>query len=157
MPYIIDGHNLIGKIPHIHLSELDDEKKLIELLIPYCVENNKKAEIYFDNAPGGVAGAKVHGRVTARYVRESETADQAIKRRLHKLGQEAFNWTVITSDKDVQSAARRSSARVIPSEQFAQMMLSEPEKKDAGLSENPAVSDSEVDEWMNLFGEGKED
>jgi uncharacterized protein len=152
MPYIIDGHNLIGKLPNIHLDDPDDEKQLIEMLIPFCVENNKKADIYFDNAPLGQSGAKVHGRVIARYVRSGETADQAIKRRLSKLGADAASWTVVTSDREVQTAAKRSYAKVVTSEDFANRLMADPKIVDKGKSEDPKISNSEIDEWMDLFG-----
>ena len=36
MPYIIDGHNLIPKIPGIDLQDLDDEQKLIDSAAGIC-------------------------------------------------------------------------------------------------------------------------
>lgn len=157
MPYLIDGHNLIGKLPNINLEDFEDEKALIELLIPFCVAVEKKAEVYFDNAPIGQSRAKVHGRVTARYVRSGETADQAIKRKLHNLGSDAATWTVVTSDRDVQSAAKRSYAKIIQSEDFAQHLMSDYTKKEKKKSDDPKLSTSEIDEWMDLFGASEED
>jgi predicted RNA-binding protein with PIN domain len=112
MPYLIDGHNLIGKLPGISLDEVDDEQALIELLQEFCQSAGKQAEVYFDASGSGHGHARVHGRVTARYVRSGETADQAIARHLKRLGSEATNWTVVSSDNQVQTAARRSRARL---------------------------------------------
>ncbi|MBP1702274.1 MAG: hypothetical protein H6Q38_1381, partial [Chloroflexi bacterium] len=36
MPYIVDGHNLIPKIPGLSLRAIDDEMQLIELLQEFC-------------------------------------------------------------------------------------------------------------------------
>ena len=122
MPYLIDGHNLIGKLPGISLDELDDEQALIETLQEFCQETGKQVEVYFDNSASGHGRARVHGRVTARYVRSSETADQAIARHLKRLGSEAANWTVVSADNQVQTAARRARARVISSDEFSRQL-----------------------------------
>ncbi|MEK6221227.1 MAG: NYN domain-containing protein, partial [Chloroflexota bacterium] len=119
MPYLIDGHNLIGKLPNLALDDFEDERALIELLQIFCRGKQKKAEVYFDKASPGNARAKVHGRVTARYIREGDTADNGIKRHLGRLGTEASNWVVVSSDREVQSSARRAKARVISAEEFS--------------------------------------
>ncbi len=106
MPYIIDGHNLIGKLPGLQLDDLDDEQELIQVLQDFCQQTGKDVEIYFDRSASGHARANVHGRVTARFVRSGETADQAIARHLKRLGNAAANWTVVSSDREVQNAAR---------------------------------------------------
>ncbi|HKJ26874.1 MAG TPA: NYN domain-containing protein, partial [Anaerolineales bacterium] len=119
MPYIIDGHNLVGKIPGLKLDDLDDERELIQLLQEYCLQTGKDIEVYFDKSATGHARARVHGRVIARFVRSGESADQAIARHLKRLGKQAANWTVVTSDGEVQRAAKRARARLISSEAFS--------------------------------------
>jgi uncharacterized protein len=151
MPYLIDGHNLIGKIPGLNLDDLDDEKALIETLMEFCLQNGKDAEVFFDRSATGHARASVHGRVTARFVRSGETADQAIARRLKNLGNAAANWTVISSDHQVQSTAKRARARVIASEDFSRELLAG--DRPEGMREDPNISEDEVDEWLDLFGD----
>ena len=53
MPYIIDGHNLIPRIPDLSLQDIDDEMQLVEMLQDFCRISRKKVEVYFDNAPPG--------------------------------------------------------------------------------------------------------
>jgi predicted RNA-binding protein with PIN domain len=149
MPYLIDGHNLIGKLPGVSLDELDDEQVLIEILQGFCQDAAKDAEVYFDRSASGHARARVHGRVTARYVRSGETADQAIARRLKGLGREAANWTVVTSDNQVLAAARRSNARTVASEDFARQLDS---RGDEAGSADRQLSADEVDDWLEMFG-----
>lgn len=150
MPYLIDGHNLIGKIPGLRLDDLDDEQELIQILQEHCQTSGKEAEVYFDRSSSGHARARVHGRVTARFVRSGETADQAIARRLKRLEKEAANWTVVSSDNEVRTAARRAKARVLSSEEFSRDLLAEGGVDESG--ESPAISSDEVDEWLDLFG-----
>jgi predicted RNA-binding protein with PIN domain len=151
MPYLIDGHNLIGRIPGLRLDDLDDEKALIEMLQGFCQQTGKEAEVYFDRSASGHARARVHGRVTARFVRSGETADQAISRHLKRLGNAATNWTVVSSDHEVQNAAKRARARLIDSGAFSRDLLS---GSDAiGKGDDPNISQDEVDEWLDLFGE----
>ena len=152
MPYMIDGHNLIGKIPGLRLDDLDDERELIEILQGYCQQTGKDVEIYFDRSASGHARASVHGRVIARFVRSGETADQAMSRHLKRLGNAASNWTVISSDREVQNAAKRARARVISSDEFSRDLTAGPKMDKSG--ESPRISDDEVDEWLDLFGGG---
>jgi predicted RNA-binding protein with PIN domain len=154
MPYIIDGHNLIGKIPGLRLDDLDDEQELIEILQSFCQQNGKDVEVYFDRAASGHSRASVHGRVIARFVRSGETADQAIARHLKRLGNSASNWTVVSSDNEVQNAARRARARVIDSTTFSRDLTADPAGDESG--ESPHISADEVDEWLDMFGGGEE-
>ncbi len=153
MPYLIDGHNLIPKIRGLALGEVDDELQLIELLQEYCRRQRKEAEVFFDNAPAGQPRARNYGLLVARFIREGVTADEAIRAKLSRLGKEARNWTVVSSDREVQSSARAARAQVLPSETFAQMLmqaLSEDRKAPADHSDR--MSEQELDEWLKLFG-----
>jgi predicted RNA-binding protein with PIN domain len=151
MPYLIDGHNLIGKLPGISLSEMDDEQALIEMLQAFCQRVGKDADVYFDASSSGHGHARAHGRVTARYVRSGESADQAISRHLKRLGNEAANWTVVSSDNQVQNAAKRARARVIGADEFSRQLGS---GGDSDKSSERKLSDDEIDDWLELFGEG---
>ena len=66
-------------------------------------------------------------------------------------GKEARNWTVVSSDHEVQNAAKRSQARVMSSQDFASRLNTSPAEKASG--ETPKLSQSEVDDWLNLFNE----
>jgi uncharacterized protein len=122
--YIIDGHNLIPKIPGWSLRAMDDEEKLIALLQVYArVRRRSQIEVYFDGAPPGQSGTRVYGGIRAHFVPAAQTADDAIRRRLAELGRRARNASVVTSDRQVQANVRAAQARVIPSEDFARELL----------------------------------
>ena len=153
MPFIIDGHNLIPKIPGLSLSEMDDEMRLVEMLQEYCRLTRKQVEVFFDNAPPGQPRARNFGSVIARFVRSGQTADQAIRNKLQRLGGEARNWTVVSSDHQVQAAARAARAAVIPSETFSRQMkeILDSSPKTSEVADK-GLSNDEVDDWMKIFG-----
>ena len=156
MPYIIDGHNLIPSIPGLDLASIDDEVQLIELVQEFCRLRRKRAEIYFDNAPPGQPKARHYGQVLARFVRAGQTADDAIRARLLRLGAEARNWAVVSSDQQVQLAVRAARAQPIPSEAFARLLidtLREGESK-PGQEAKSSLGAGEVEEWLDLFTSG---
>jgi len=159
MPYIIDGHNLIPRIPGLSLQDIDDEMQLVEMLQDFCRISRKKVEVYFDNAPPGQLKVRKFGHVTVFFVRAGTTADQAIKQKLHRLGNESRNWSVVSSDREVQSAARAARATVIPTQTFAGQLLRTGEQTHTStdISETPTISSEEVEDWLKLFGDSDDD
>lgn len=158
MPYIIDGHNLIPRIPSLSLQDIDDERQLVEMLQEFCRLSRKKVEVYFDNAPPGQLKVQKFGFVTAFFVRAGQSADQAIQHKLNRLGNEARNWSVVSSDREVQSAARAARATVIPTQSFAQQMLETMEATNSSTdtSVEPTMSPDELEDWLKLFEESDE-
>ena len=164
MNYIIDGHNLIAKIPGLDLSMLDDEQRLIELLSRYGQLSRHRIEVYFDGAPVGQAGARNFGRVRAHFVPQSQTADDAIRKRLARLGRSARNWVVVSSDRSVQAAAREAHAGVMNAEDFAShlqasLLPASTQGRSGGAERTPeksvseALTEAEVNEWLTIFKE----
>ncbi len=151
MPFIIDGHNLIAALPDLDLSDPDDERKLVEMLQGFCSRTNRRATVYFDRGvPGGEPTIK-RGRVDVRFVRLPRTADDAIRDHLLKLGKEAPNWTIVSSDREVIAAAREADAAVLHSDAFGQMISTS--TNTSVQNEKPIVtmSDEDLAEWEKLF------
>jgi predicted RNA-binding protein with PIN domain len=153
MPYLIDGHNLIPKLG-LRLDSPDDEMQLIGILQEFCRLERRNAEVYFDGAPVGQAGARKFGIVTAHFVRLGTTADAAIKIRLEKLGRAARNWIVVSSDHAVQNSAYNVHADVITSEKFVGLLKKSSQRESKSNTENK-LSSEEVEEWLKLFGRKK--
>jgi len=153
MPFLIDGHNLIPKIPGLSLNIPDDEEALVRLLQDFCRQNRKKVEVYFDNAPPGQPRKRNFGMVTAHFVSQGSSADAAIRARLRNLGAAARNWVVVTSDREIAAASRESRARVIPAEEFARTLAARgptgetPPEKD----ENISLDQESVEDWLAIF------
>jgi predicted RNA-binding protein with PIN domain len=157
MNYIVDGHNLVSHIPGLNLSMLDDEQRLVELLILFCQKSAHKVEVYFDRAPLGMSGMTNHGRVRAHFVPEHSSADDAIRKRLRSMGKSASIWAVVSSDRSVQAAAREARAQVLNADEFASLLLSSLQPKDAtpaSLTDLP-LTETEVREWLAIFKQGR--
>lgn len=154
MTYLIDGHNLVPKLG-LRLDSIDDEMELIAILQEFCRLQRKQAEVYFDGAPTAQAGTRKLGAVTAHFVRLGTTADNAIRDRLKKLGKAAKNWTVVSSDRQVQAEARAAHTDVISSDSFA-IMLKRARDSAPKSAEDRKLSPKEVEDWLKLFG-GKRD
>jgi predicted RNA-binding protein with PIN domain len=155
MPYLIDGHNLIPKVPGLSLQALDDEQQLIEMLQEFCRVRRKQVEVFFDNAPPGGVRARNLGQVIARFVRQDSTADRAIADRLKRLERSARNWTVVSSDQAVQAEARAAQARAMPSEEFAGLLREalDESRRDPGARAETGMSAEELQDWLDQFGE----
>lgn len=154
MPYLIDGHNLIPKLG-LRLDSIDDEMELIAILQEFCRLERTPAgrvEVFFDGAPAPQAGTRKLGAVTAHFVRLGTTADNAIRNRLKKLGKSARNWTVVSSDREVQTEARAARAEVMSSDSFAGM-LKQARNSAPKPVDDRKLSQKEVEDWLKLFEE----
>ena len=155
MPYLIDGHNLIPKLG-LRLDSMDDEMELTTILQEFCrLERKQQMEVYFDGAPASHAGTRKLGTVTAHFVPLGTTADNTIRKRLKRMGKTAKNWTVVSSDRQVQAEARAAQAGIISSDAFAKQ-LKQARNSASMTSDDRILSKQEVDDWMNLFKEGKQ-
>ena len=154
MPYLIDGHNLIPNLG-LRLDSIDDEMELIAILQEfYRLEHTPagRVEVFFDGAPAPQAGTRKLGAVTAHFVRLGTTADNAIRNRLKTLGKSARNWTVVSSDRQVQVDARAAQAEVVSSDSFAGM-LKQARNSAPKPNNERKLSQKEVEDWLKLFEE----
>ena len=159
MPYLIDGHNLIPHVPGIELDDLEDERALIQRLLPFASSRGSRVEVFFDRALPGTAREQQHGRVRVCFASRGTSADDLIRKRLGALGKGAKNWTVVSSDREVIREAQGSRARVLSAREFAVQLAGEggqaadqgtgpgaPEKAD-----DVNLSQDEVAYWMDQF------
>ena len=84
MPFLIDGHNLIGQMPGARPADPDDEQHLIEQLRAYLVRVDKKGVVVFDKGLPGGAGKWSNSVLEVRFAPAPKTADDVIKDRLSR-------------------------------------------------------------------------
>ncbi len=160
MPYLIDGHNLIGQLPDLSLDDPHDEAKLIERLKGFMAHRRKRCTVVFDGGlPGGPSRDLSTGSVRVIFAHGGTTADRIILERLHNTA-DTHAWVVVTADREIIAEAQRCHARVQSPADFAREMHSSHEThapttlKD---NPNPRLSPQDVEEWLRLFGAQDED
>ncbi len=107
MPILIDGHNLIGQMHTISLSDPDDEAQLVMLLRRYATKKRgRKVIVIFD---GGVYGHpdNLNGYgVEARFAKSPSDADSELIRRI-RMVRRRDEWQVVSSDNAVMGGGPR--------------------------------------------------
>lgn len=155
MPYLIDGHNLIGHMRGLRLDDPDDEVKLVQALKGFMMRRRKSCKVYFDaGLPGGPDRYLSSGDVKVVFAPGSTPADMLILRDIRQLP-DPGNWTVVSGDQAIVSEARRRGMRVIDPNRFAQDLEAAhvPDDDDP----NPHVPPDEVERWLEVFGKGEND
>ncbi len=154
MTYMIDGHNLIGKLPDISLDDPNDEALLVQKLTGFTARTGKTCLVVFDHGlPGGSSRMSTRN-VQVVFASGRSSADRVMVERIYKI-QDIKGWVIVTSDNDVMSRARRRGMETMHSEEFALLLEAPPPKvEDIGESPDVNISTAEVDEWLNIFGDG---
>ena len=158
MQYLVDGHNLIPKAG-LRLDAPDDEMDLVTILQQFGGRARAAVEVYVDGAPPGQARTTHWGIVVAHFVPLGTTADDAIKARLLQLGRAAPDWTVVSSDREIQQAARKARAKVMSAETFARQLTALALRRDRRASPAssravPPLTDEEIRRWLDEFEKG---
>lgn len=153
MPYLIDGHNLIGALPDIDIDDPDDEGKLLILLRGFVARKRTKCTVIFDHGlPGGASRMSSRSLTVIFASAQHTNADAMIKRRISSI-RDVKGWTVVSSDRDVAEYARRHRLRQLTAQEFARELRSPAAPPSAyDRDEKPAPSQANVDEFMRLFG-----
>ena len=149
MPYLIDGHNLIGQTPELSLDDPHDEAKLVALVRRHCMREKRRAVVIFDGGlPGGVSNLSNSDVIVVFASDRHASADDLILNRIAAEKNPA-GLIVVTSDQRIAEAARARRMAVRPSAEFARALKpgasAKKTEKESGLSED------EVDEWEKLF------
>jgi predicted RNA-binding protein with PIN domain len=147
MPYLIDGHNLIGSMPGLSLADPEDERKLLELLLGYAHRARRRMIVFFDKGNPIYRNPTGEGLVTARFVPRPKKADDAIIEFLRDR-RDAPNYTVVTSDLAVRRSAQRAGAKVVSSADFAARFAV---PRSAPKNENPPEPTEDLEDWLKLF------
>lgn len=160
MNYLIDGHNLIGKLPGLSLDDPDDEAKLVHLLKRWCAADpRRKVTVIFDaGLPGGEAKHLSGGGVKVVFAPNNRSADVVLIQRIGQI-RNPPEYTLISSDGAILAAARTHRVPAQRSEAFATAMLAdrsfsppkdlpEPDERPAA----PAMNPDELADWLALFG-----
>jgi predicted RNA-binding protein with PIN domain len=150
MPLLIDGHNLIGVFPGLHLSDPDDEHQLLRILERYGCTARRTAVVFFDRGrPDRGPLVRAGDSVQAHFVPPPWKADDAILDFLRGR-KDARHFTVVSSDSEIRRRALRLGAKVMESAQFARQVRARLRRK---TDEKPSEDPEDFELWMDLFRE----
>jgi hypothetical protein len=156
MPYLIDGHNLIGQLPDLSLTDPDDEAKLVLKLVGFVARTKKKVVVVFDHGlPGGKSKLSTHS-VEVVFASNPGDADSIMKGRIAK-AKDTAQWTVVSNDHAVLDVAKARGMKTLRSRDFVPMLHDTTQRKQAakrasGEASDVYVSPKEVEEWLKVFG-----
>lgn len=155
MPFLIDGHNLIGQMPELSLSDPRDEDKLMARLRLFAERAGKRITVVFDPSPSDTTPRIGQGRVrlgnlTALYALPGSKADDVIRSMIGEI-RDKQGWIVVTSDAAVAGFARATGIRVESCAVFLRRMGEALADKPAG--EKPQAGAREIDNWADVFKE----
>ncbi len=162
MHYLIDGHNLIGKMPDIDLDDPDDEVKLILQLRSWSARARKrKVTVIFDRGlPGGEEKGLSSGQVKVIFAPAGRSADSLLISRIRSV-KNAAEYTLVSSDQKIIRMAEARRMLFWRSETFAIRMNQEWEEGMGGSTaetvDDPQMSVGEVEMWLEMFKEGQSD
>lgn len=156
MQYLIDGHNLIGKMPDISIQDPDDEVQLILRLRSWTAASKKRqVTVYFDGGiPGGKNVKLSTPQVRVVFASAGRTADALLINRIQKARNPA-EFVLVSNDQEIIKAAQARKLEHVRSEKFAMRLGKQWQDTIPGptlTDDDPQVSDLEIQEWLATFG-----
>jgi len=144
--YIIDGNNLIGKLPDlIKLQKKDKQssrEKLVLILDRYFADKKSKNFLHLDGYPN----EKINSNQAKIVYSENKTADEKIKYQIEKL-KSTRNTSVVTSDSNLAQFAKVCGCNIISSENFVKMIRTSNRNDD----EEQRIKEISNQEILKLF------
>jgi hypothetical protein len=148
---VVDGSNLLGRLPGFELNSPASREKLELRLQEYAHAHPRaRVTLYFD---GQQASAARRGGIEIRYSPRSHPADHFILEYLGRLTPEQRRSArLITADRELSDAAHALGVSVETPEQFQRQISGPPRAPaDRGLSK------AEVAEWEDYFRRPREE
>ena len=144
---IIDGNNLIGKIPRLwNLQKKDRQASregLVFLLERYFYNKKINVSLHFDGfANGHLAGKGIKITYSDNTIADNKIKDEIANSRNPKL------LTVVSSDLNILEFARVNSCEIKKSEE----LVREIEKPEASDDEEKRAKEIDNNEMKKLFG-----
>jgi len=152
MRYLIDGYNLIGKLPFISFSNPNKEEHLLQFLSMNMQKTKDTAQLVFDGKRvSSVFGSSYQShKFRVFFTPTDQSADEFI---IHKLAQlkNPSGLIVVSSDNEIIRAANQFRVKVYRCDEF----LNNIPKKIAAEKPDRALSEQELIYWEGQFKKSK--
>lgn len=150
MRVLIDGHNLIGRMPELELGDPHVEAQLLGYLRRYAARTGDRLTVIFDGGlPGGPSRELSGGGVEVIFAPAGRPADSLIIKRVRKV-RDRQGTLVVSSDSEIVAAAEAQKMRILRAEDFAADLFPDSSHEEADPRERPP-SDDEVEAWLREF------
>jgi predicted RNA-binding protein with PIN domain len=155
MPYLIDGNNLIGRIPHLSLDDPRSKYILVAQLRIFQKITKRKVILVFDGPPDiELLGDRYQSKkFVILYPSDEENADTVIEAQIEK--QTNFqHFTVVTSDREIKAYAHMNKAKVIDCDSFSKELKAVLKKfriEKSMRKTQGKLSPLEVSQWLEIF------
>jgi len=164
---LVDGHNLIGQLQDLSLTDPHDEAKLTMAIKSYCMRSHAKATVIFDNGmPGGFSRELSNSNVQVYFAPPRTKADAILMQRAKEM-MNLKEFIMVSSDRQIVRLCHAYGIETMQSEEFALMLgfrpveVEEPAEGDAPprrrvaivyeKDPNPVVTLEEIGYWLPIF------
>jgi predicted RNA-binding protein with PIN domain len=153
---IVDGYNLLRQAEKMEGWEKLTDGMMCKMISEYLRRINATGEVVFDGiGPPNKAPFENLPRLEVIFSGRRVDADSVILDKI-SLDSAPKGLFLVSSDRELQAAAKKRKAAYAKSQVFFTMMVDELDKKRKGPQEPPqkrsGITEGETDEWMKTFG-----
>ncbi len=150
MPYLIDGNNVMDQAG-VQTGDLSAaRKRLILGLVHFMAANKVKVKVVFDGIPDEeFPHGRIYKGVKILYAKPGSDADTSIKDIIKKASYRR-DLILVSSDRALESFARRQGARVMTAGKF-RAMIQEAEGQLIAREKTGPPGPVNVEEWLDFF------
>jgi predicted RNA-binding protein with PIN domain len=158
---IIDGYNFVLRQYSIDFTNehalWDAREKLVHQMIAYLGQKQIRITIVFDGQDlKGISEKHRPAGISVRFSKAPQKADPLILEIIRKSNAKK-NITLVTSDRPLARLAAGYGCETIGVSEFEQKMVRKQQKFEHTEKYNANLSPKEIEEWLKIFENGKED
>jgi predicted RNA-binding protein with PIN domain len=160
LPYLVDGSNLLGRARGLRVGRPGDRRKLVRRVLASPAVRRKGVTFVFDGRPGAGPSRLSLGRhIEVRYAGPRSDADSVILRVMERA--ERNHFVLVTDDRELRERARLLGVADLPCIEFLRLLDRDARdaREEGPEAERPdrALSDDEVDAWLDYFGRNRKE
>jgi len=158
---IVDGYNFILRTKSLSVKDENAlqaaREALVARLEAYRSNKGIKVTVVFDGQDVKVFNQPINpGGIQIIYSKPPQKADALIKNMIERERQ-ARNVTLVTSDRALADYGRACGCKIRSVEEFSRRLTRPDQESEYRAKYDKPLSAREVDEWLRLFEQGKDE
>lgn len=158
---IIDGYNYILRLSHVDPTQedalFDARERMIRQMAAFMGQKRRRITIVFDGQDiKGITKMRRPAGLSVIFSRAPQKADPAILALIGK-SKQPRNITVVTSDHALARMAAGSGCLTVSVEEFSQKMTNKQTNDEYEQKYRAQMTPKELDDWLKLFNQEKEE